>query len=151
MIARMVMTVLVFLAGCSIGAPKPEVSLVDAVVTDVSVLETGMQFTLRLTNNTPDTMEIDGAVHKIFINGREVGSGASGETIELPRFSSETQTIRIGISNLEMLGNVRSLVDSKKFDYRVESKFYMKGSAFPWAVDAVKSDRFGLPVVGERG
>jgi len=139
---RVLFLVSLFFAGCSLfdTGPKPDVTIVNAIFTDVNLFETGMEFTVKVTNHTPQPLVIDGAVYHIYLNGIDVGTGSSGELLEIPRFGSANQTVRVGLSNLSMMGNLRSIIESKKFDYKIESEFYMKGRSFPWKVKTEKSN-----------
>ncbi len=138
-------TSILFFASCSaVGGRRPDVSIVNALFTDVNFFETGMQFTLRINNNSPDPIFIDGSVHRITINGMDIGTGSNGDVVEIPRFGSVTQVVRVGLSNLNMLTNIRSLVESKRFDYDIDSKFFLKNQYFPRSVSVVKSAHFDL-------
>ncbi|MFN8389983.1 MAG: LEA type 2 family protein [Bdellovibrionota bacterium] len=119
---------MISLFACIHASPKPEISVVDAVFTDVTLLETGLEFTLRLTNNTPEPMSIEGATYHFSLDGDDIGSGSNGDAVTIPRFGSVTQKVRVGLSNLAMLSQIRTLVESKRFNYKVESDFYFKGS-----------------------
>lgn len=122
---------LLLFSACSLQhTPEPELSIVDAQVKDVNLLETGMEFSIKVTNHSAEPLFIDGSVYRIFINDVDIGTGSSGDVLEVPRFSSATQKVRIGLSNLSMFQNIRALVESKKFDYRVEGEFYLKGGTF---------------------
>ena len=58
----------VFLGGCQ-TAPGPAVSLVNLQLTEATAFETTAAFTLRLSNESPEPMQITGGVHKIYVNG----------------------------------------------------------------------------------
>lgn len=138
--------------GCSFASgPKPEVTIVNAMFTDVNLFETGMQFTLKVANHSPEPLVIDGAVYHISINDIDVGTGSSGEMLEVPRFGSATQTVKVGLSNLGMFRNIQSIVESQQFDYRIESEFYIKGRSFPWSVKSEKADHFDFREITEPG
>ena len=132
-----------FAAGCSLySGPKPEVTIVNAMFTDVNLFETGMQFTVKVTNHSPDPIVIDGAVYHIYLNDIDVGTGSSGEILEIPRFGSANQIVKVGLSNMSMISNIRSIVESQKFKYEIESEFYVKGHSFPWKVKTEKANEF---------
>ena len=128
---RVLFLVPLFAAGCFHSGPKPEVTIVNAMFTDVNLFETGMQFTVKVTNHTPEPLIIDGAVYHIYLNDIDVGTGSSGELLEVPRFGSANQIVKVGLSNLSMISNIRDIVESQKFKYEIESEFYMKGHSFP--------------------
>jgi len=146
MFRRLCVCVLLFsLSACSLSsAPRPEVSIVDTLVTNVTLLETEIEFTIKITNDTPEPLDIDGATYRIFINDFDVGTGSSGEKLLVSRFSSAKQKVRIGISNWDVFNNIRELVESRRFNYRIEADFYLKGDTFRRRVSTEDSARFNF-------
>jgi LEA14-like dessication related protein len=126
--------------------PAPEVAIINAQFTDVNLLETGLEFTLRLSNNTPQPLEFDGSVHEIWINGSNIGSGSNGDRLSIPRFGSVTQKIHISLSNLSMLSKIHAIVDSEHFEYRIKSSFYQPNMGiFYRAAHVEKQGEFDFP------
>ena len=111
------------LCGCRSFAP-PNVSLVNARFTQATVFETTAEFTLRLNNETPEPMILNGAAHKIYLNGLCVGDGLSNAEIELPRLTSATQQVTVHLSNLMLATRLKPIIESHAFDYRIQSVFY---------------------------
>ena len=105
---------------------SPKVSLVSARFQAATILETTSVFTLRLENDSPSPLEITGAAHKIYLNGLYVGEGLSDAMITLPRLSSITNDVTLHLSNLALATRVKSAVESKQVDYRIQSTFYSK-------------------------
>lgn len=101
-----------------------EVSLANLRVTDATVLETTMEFTVRIDNAKPEPLVLQGGVHRLFVNGIRLGQGMTGESIEVPRFGSMTQAVSVHLSNLRMVSRIRSIMESRKIDYRLESSLY---------------------------
>ena len=136
--------VIIFITACSaLLGPKPEVSIVNAAFADVNLLETGIEFTVRVTNNTPDPISFSGATHHIYLNGSDIGTGSNGDRLTVPRFGSATQKVRINLSNIGMLSNIRSLVTSNKFDYRIKSQFYLEpGGVFERKIEVDREGRY---------
>jgi LEA14-like dessication related protein len=110
-------------AGCTTVQP-PAVSLVNVQLGAATALETNAQFTLRLTNETPETLIINGGAFKIYLDGYFVGDGVSAEAITLPRFSSGTMTANVHLSHWRLATRIRPLLDSRRFDYRITGKLY---------------------------
>ncbi len=106
------------------GAGGVQVSLVNLSARAATVLETTMMFTIRLDNENPEPIRLSGAVHKIYINGSHVGQGVLNEEIEVPRLSSTTQTFTAHLRNLSMASRIRGLIESKRFEYRIDSVLY---------------------------
>ncbi len=117
------------LSACAAISPvRPDVAITNAQITDVSLFETGMEFKLKVSNHNPEPLAIDGAVYRIAINGTDIGTGSSGEKLDIPAFGSANQTVRVSLSNLSMINNIRSLVESQRFDYEIDGEFYLSNS-----------------------
>ena len=111
--------------GCSRNA-APTVSLVNVHFKEATLLETTAVFTLRLDNDAPAPLEITGASHKLYLNGLYVGKGLSDATVTVPRLSSVTNNVTVHLSNLALATRVKSAIESKRVDYRIQSTFYGK-------------------------
>lgn len=115
----------VLLAGCG-GGPGPSVSLVSVSFQNATALETTAVFTMRIENELPQPVEFTGGVHKIFINGLYVGKGLSNASIKVPRLSSVTNDVTVHLSNIALATRFKAVIDSKRFDYRIQSTFFGK-------------------------
>jgi LEA14-like dessication related protein len=111
------------LGGCA-RDDGPAVSLVNVHFQDATVLETTVVFTLRLENDQPEPLHLNGSVHKIYFNGLYIGSGLSDVPLDVPRLGTVTNDVTVHLSNLAMATRVKPVIDSKSFDYRIVSKFY---------------------------
>ncbi|MDD3179181.1 MAG: LEA type 2 family protein [Opitutaceae bacterium] len=118
----------VFLGGCQM-APGPAVSLVDLQLTQATAFETTAAFTLRLSNESPEPVQLTGGVYKIYVNGLYVGEGLTGDSMDLPRLGTATQTVTVHLSNLRLLTRLRPILESKCFDYRLKVILYGKPPA----------------------
>jgi LEA14-like dessication related protein len=116
-------TAALLLAGCTTIQP-PSVSLVNVQLGEVTAFETTAQFTIRLTNGTPEAVVLNGGAFKIYLNGLFVGDGVSNERIDLPRLASGTMTVSVHLSNLRLATRIRPLLESKTFDYKITGKLY---------------------------
>lgn len=110
-------------AGCTTVQP-PAVSLVNVQLGAATALETNAQFTLRLTNATPESLGLTGGAFKIYLNGAFVGDGVSAEAVTLPRFGSGTMTVSVNLSHWRIATRIRPLLESKILDYRITGKLY---------------------------
>ena len=113
------------LTGCA-TAPRFNVSLVNVQFTDATVLESTATFTVRVNNESPESLRIDGAVHRIYLNGLYVGEGLSNETVEVPRLTSGTQRVAVHLNNILMATRVKPILETRAFDYRIKSLPYTK-------------------------
>jgi LEA14-like dessication related protein len=107
--------------------PGPSVNLVSVHFQDATALETTTTFTLRLSNDAPEARQFTGSAHKIYINDLYVGKGLSDKTVEVPRLGTVTQDITVHLSNLALATRIKSVIETKRFDYRIQSVFYGKG------------------------
>ena len=111
------------LPGCATlpNAAELDVSLVNLRFAEATVLETTAVFTLRLQNESPAPVRIVGGVHKFYLNGSFVGKGLTSEEVEIPRFSSVTQPVTVYLRNISMAGRIKSLLEARKVNYRINS------------------------------
>jgi LEA14-like dessication related protein len=100
------------------------VSIVNVQFREATLFETTVVVTLRVNNETPDALALDGAVHKIYFDGRLIGTGLSGERLEVPRLASGTQTVSVHLRNITMALRFRSIVESESVEYKVTSDFF---------------------------
>jgi LEA14-like dessication related protein len=113
------------LCGCNRPA-GPSVNLVSVHFQEATALETTAAFTIRLSNDAPETRQFTGSAHKIYLNGLYVGKGLSDQTVEVPRLGTVTQNITVHLSNLALVTRIKSVIEAKRFDYRIQSVFYGK-------------------------
>jgi LEA14-like dessication related protein len=114
------------LCGCN-HAGGPSVNLVSVRFQKATALETTATFTIRLSNDAPGARQFTGSAHKIYLNGLYVGKGLSDNTVEVPRLGTVTQEITVHLSNLALATRIKSVIEAKRFDYRIQSVFYGKG------------------------
>lgn len=114
------------LCGCGGGSPGPSVSLINLRFEDATALETTAVFTLRLSNESPQPVPIEGEVHKIYLNGVYLGKGLSDEKLEVPRLATVTHEVKVHLSNLALVTRFKSIIETKTFEYRIESVFHGK-------------------------
>ena len=124
------------LMACSLfgGTNKLDVTLVDLQFEGVTLFETSANLQLRINNPNDTPVTIDGSTHEVYVNGLYLGRGTSDEMVTVPRLNSATQSVQVKLSNLSMIGKLQSLLESKGFDYSIESAFYVKGNLGRWKV-----------------
>lgn len=118
--------VALLLCGCGGSATGPAVSLVNLRFEEATALETTATFTLRLSNESPEAVQIHGEVHKIYLNGLYLGKGLSDATVEVPRLGTLTHEITVHLSNLALATRIKSIIETKSFEYRIVSVFHGK-------------------------
>ena len=128
--------------GCASLGPMtpPDVALVDIQFTDVTVFETSGEITVRLSNENQEPLAIDGAVFKLFLNGREVGKALFSERMEIPRLGTSTQQVALHVSNVALVARLAQMLEQPELDYRIRSKLFVER---PYGTRRVKSDHHG--------
>jgi LEA14-like dessication related protein len=113
-------------AGCASihQADLPELSLVNLKVSDMTLFETTAEFTLRLTNATPEALVVEGGSIRIQLGGVKVGRGVIGNRLEVPALASQTITVPIYISHLALATRLRTVLETKRIGYRVEGVLF---------------------------
>ena len=116
------------LLACGCGRPTQSLSvnLVSVHFDKATPFETTATFILRLSNESPDAMTFTGSAHKIYLNGLYVGSGLSADSLEVPRLSSVTNAVVMHLNNLALATRVKSMIEAKTIDCRIQSVFYGK-------------------------
>jgi LEA14-like dessication related protein len=105
-------------------APQLDVTLVNLQFGESTVFETTLYATVRIQSEEPEPVVIDGAIHKLYLEGLKVGQGTAPDRVEIPRLSSATQTLTIHLSNIAMATRLRDIIQSRRIDYRINSKLY---------------------------
>ncbi len=123
-------------------AEIPEVDIINAVISDVTLFETDVEFYLRIRNHTAEPLEVYGATYRITINDADIGEGLSSEHFVVERYSSAHQKVRITLSNFSVLHNIRLLVEAKRFNYSIEAEFDLNSTGFGRKAYSENSARF---------
>ncbi len=106
-----------------------DVSVVNVTSGEATLWETRLEFVVRLQNATPNSVTLEGAAHKIYLNGTYIGQGLSNERVEVPRLGTTTQTVAVLLKNLTLM---RKLIEfghsqNQTVTYRVDSTLYTSG------------------------
>lgn len=101
-----------------------DVTLVTVQSVHGSEGEVQLAFTLRLQNASPSPVTIDGAAHKIFLNGVYIGQGLTSERVDVPRLATTTQQVTVNLSTFKLARAFYGVYRTQKADYRVESTLY---------------------------
>lgn len=119
---------LVTLSGCASLEPftAPEVTLVDLRFEDLTVFETSGTFTVRLSNENPEPIVVDGAAYKLYLGGLRVGEALSDQRIELPRLGSTVYDVDVFINNVALVARLVTLGQERGLDYTIKGKLYVE-------------------------
>lgn len=130
------------LASCATFARREgvQVSLVNMAFGESTILETAVHFTVRIQNEMPGPVTLNGSVHKIYLNGTYVGEGLSNERLEVPRLSTATQNVTVHLRNVTMLTKLRGIIESQAVDYKMTSLLYTENQGRHRAVRKSRLD-----------
>lgn len=137
-------------AGCATLEPftAPDVSLVDIRFEDLTVFETSGTFTVRLSNENPEPLAVDGAVYKLYLGGRKIGKALSDARVELPRLGSTTYEVEVYINNVALVSRLVTLGREKGMDYTIKGKLYVER---PYGLRRLRFSRAGRIDLGAAG
>ena len=102
-----------------------EVNVVNLAIGEASLLETAAIFSVRIQNENAEPLVVEGAVHKIYLDGAYIGKGMSNETLTVDRLSTAVQKSTVYLRNLKLAGRLRSIMESQRVDYRIESVLHV--------------------------
>lgn len=113
-------------AGCASVRDQPgvNVSVANLRFGEMKMLETTATFTVRLQNERPDPLFIQGGVYKLYVDGTFLGEGLSNQSFEIPGLSEATVDVDTRLSNLTLARKLRDLVGARRFDYRLTGRVY---------------------------
>ena len=115
--------------GCSLSkVEKPEVQLTNVLFKDVTLLQTTLDATIRIDNLNPFPLEISGAVHRIYLNGVDIGKARSAEKLSIPSLGTAEQQISVQLSHMSMLTKIQNLMAADTLNYKISSTFYSSGN-----------------------
>jgi len=117
----------VWAGGCATTDPlePPGVTLVDLDIVDVTLFESTIDVAVRISNDNPEPLILDGAVIKLVLGGMKVGKGASDERIELPRLSSVVRRVELHMNHLALATRIKGIIEAKIVDYAITGKVYV--------------------------
>ncbi|HNQ72591.1 MAG TPA: hypothetical protein PKN95_03175 [Verrucomicrobiota bacterium] len=119
------------LTGCATRR-GPQISLVNLKLMTATPFETTAQVTLRLSNPFPDPLQLDGGVHKIYLNCLYIGEGLSHDALTLPRLGSATQEVTVHLDNFRLATRLRPIIERRRFDYRIRSIVFAAAGTARW-------------------
>ncbi len=114
-------------SGCVSTEPlePPGVTLVDLDIIDATLFESTLDVAIRISNDNPEPLVIDGAVVKLQLNGIKVGKGASDERLELPRLGSVVRRLELHMNHLALATRIKGIIEAKVLNYGVTGKVYV--------------------------
>jgi LEA14-like dessication related protein len=114
-----------WLTGCA-SVENVTVNMVNVQFTSATLFESSAVFTLRVNNENPRPLLLEGSSHKIYLNGTYVGQGLNGDTTEVPRFGSAPIRAEVHLSHLALATRLRPMVESGVFSYELRNVLHFK-------------------------
>lgn len=118
---------LTLLSGCATLGPAPAIALSVVSVRPLTstVLETSLELTLRLTNESAQPLVLAGSTHKVYVNDTYIGRAVSGERLTVPAFGTSTPVVTAHLENLTLLRKAAEFSQAPgKIAYRLESRWH---------------------------
>ncbi len=114
------------LGGCATLTPGPSVamSVVNLRPLQSTLLETSIEVTLRLTNESARPLVLAGSTHKLYVNDSYVGRAVSNERVTVPAFGTSTPAITVYLENLTLLRRATEFSKATKLAYRLEGRLH---------------------------
>jgi LEA14-like dessication related protein len=115
-----------FLGACHYGALPGalSVAVVNFKPLDATLLESRAIVTLRYTNEGITAFGLSGSKHKLYLNGKYVGTAVSDQPLGIPPLQTTTQDVTINFENLALVRQLMAAGESQKISYRLESVLY---------------------------
>lgn len=110
--------------------------------------EVQLGFTLRLQNASPAPITVDGAAHKIYLNGVYIGQGLTNERIEVARLATATQQVTVNLSTFRLAWALSKVYRTEKVDYQVNSTIYAAEGGSTRRIRAHKEGAVDLTELG---
>lgn len=131
------------LSGCSfLNSSTAHVSLADLKFEDISLFETTALCTVRIQNDGNQPLVLSGGSYRFEINGTRIGTGSSSERVEIPAFGSETQTVKVYLSNFKFFANLQDWVESKDFSYKIDGSLTLADTFGLRSIPVLAEDHF---------
>lgn len=155
---RLVPVLVLFAAACAslYGLKAPEVSLSDVTLSGGTLLEQRFKLKLRVLNPNDRDITISGLTFQLDIGDKRFASGATGQTVVLPRLGDTVVEVDATAQMLSLIQQLPKLVNGEgKVPYRVKGDvvttdygripFDRKGeTTLPWAQPPTDSDSRSL-------
>ena len=107
------------------GLVPPDVTLIDVDFVDATLFESTLDIGVRIFNENPEPLVLDGAVIKLELEGRKFGKGASSDRVEIPRLGSVVQRIDMHLSHIAVATKISEVIESRTVNYSISGKVYV--------------------------
>lgn len=122
---------LCILSACSsFTMEPPEIHLANVLFTNATLFETTLEADIRYENPNDEDLLVKSAVHRLSLNGLDIGKGFHRHDFTVPAYGSVTEKVDFRISNVSMATKGQSLIQSGRFDYAVHSRVKTNKGSF---------------------
>lgn len=112
-------------ASCSSARPGGiAVTVTNFKPVDASLLESRAILTLRYTNESIAPFGIAGSRHKLYLNGKYVGTSVSDKPLGVPPLQTATQDVTINLENLALVRQLVAMRETQTVSYRLETTLF---------------------------
>ena len=127
--ALLAFSLLLTTAGCnSTGLlERPEVTLVGLELIEMTVFETTLRAKLRISNPNPDPLAVEGAVFKLYLDGRKVGRGMTPDSFTVGRLDSQVTEVTFHVNNAAALLRLHEILEQEAVSYGVRASLFTQG------------------------
>lgn len=122
------LTLAAVLAGCATVDQDPvlSASVANLRLGQATLMETTATFTVRLQNERPEPLSLQGGVFKLYLDGSYLGQGTFNTPVELAGLSDTTVNVDTHLSNLTMARKITAIVEARRLDYRLTGRVYAR-------------------------
>jgi LEA14-like dessication related protein len=131
--------ILLLLAGCAgLGKPlkAPEIRFAGIQVEKIDLFETVMQLKLRVLNGNDVALDLKGLECELALNDKAVASGVSGTRVTIPAFGSDTVSVTVYSSVLNIASSIMRFAQKEAagkgappLNYRLKGRLHLEGGA----------------------
>ena len=93
---------------------------------EMTVFETTLQATLRVSNPNPEPLFLEGAAFRLYLDGKKVGSGLSPDEIEVPRLGTAVMRATVHINNASAVLRLREIYEHREVVYGLRGKLFVR-------------------------
>jgi LEA14-like dessication related protein len=119
------------LSACSYLSQEPlEIQLANILFTNATLFETSLQADIRYENPNENAFKVVSAVHRLALNGVDVGKGFHRKAFTVPAYGTVTEQVDFRLSNISLATKAQKLINSNTFEYQVTSKIKTTSGSF---------------------
>ena len=135
---------LLFCARCgSMRLEPPEISLAGVQLEEVRLFESDIRILVRIQNANDQPIAVKGGLFHLYLNGMDLGRGTADSSLSVPAMGSGLLPVTFHLGNLPMIANIRTLLDSRRLDYRLDGTLQV-GKKLAFGSRLINASREGV-------